>query len=94
MTHTPTYRDAPGATHTFATLDDPDPTKLRGYTAPTLCGLLSDNKPLPDQLRTASAQLRGMLMGGELEALPESTRIVFVALAMFLNGAAARVGER
>jgi hypothetical protein len=58
----------------------------------TLCGLLSNNAPLPDQLRTASEQLRGMLMAGELDALPEDTKLVFGAMAMFLNGAAARVG--
>jgi len=30
MTHTPTYRDAPGAMHKFATLDGHDPSKFRG----------------------------------------------------------------
>jgi hypothetical protein len=78
--------------HEYATLPGHDPSKVRGYTAPTLCGLLSDAKPLPDQLRTASEQLRGMLDAGELDALAPDTRVVFVALAMFLHGAAARVG--
>ena len=71
-----------------------DQSKVRGFTSPTLSGLLSNNAPLPDQLRTASEQLRGMLMTGELDALPEDTKLVFVALAMFLNGAAARMAER
>jgi hypothetical protein len=71
-----------------------DQSKVRGFTSPTLSGLLSNNAPLPDQLRTASEQLRGMLMAGELDALSEDTRLVFVALAMLLNGAAVRVGER
>ena len=33
-----------------------DMSKVRGFTSPTMSGLLSDNAPLSDQLRTASQQ--------------------------------------
>lgn len=76
--------------HAFTTLPPTDMEKVRGFTSPTMSGLLSDNAPLSDQLRTASQQLRGMLDGGELDALASDTRVAFVALAIFLHGAAAR----
>lgn len=83
MTHTPTYRDAPGATHRFATLPPTDMEKVR--TAADFLALPDDPADHPDIRATRMAeQLAGMLAAGELDSLSPDTRAILAQMPMAL----------